>query len=89
MPADDLTDVLLKYIQEALAPASLTEPINDTSPLLEMGVLDSLKTAMLLNFIRERFGTRVPSSMVEFGNFRDVRSISAMVDSLLAGEGRR
>ncbi len=84
MSGDDVTARLMRYIEENLLPAGLAGPINETSHLLEMGVLDSLKTAMLLNFIRDQLGVRIPPLMIEFQNFKDVQSISAMVSNLAA-----
>jgi acyl carrier protein len=83
MSTGDVTARLLAYIEENLVPDGLAEPINETSHLLELGVLDSLKTAMLLNFIRDQLGVRIPPLMIEFENFKDVRSISAIVSDLL------
>lgn len=79
---DDLTERILTYTRAELAPPALAEQIDETSPLLEMGVLDSLKTAMLLNFIREELRVRVPPMMMEFANFKDIASIAAMVRQL-------
>ncbi|OLT19124.1 hypothetical protein BJF79_02605 [Actinomadura sp. CNU-125] len=92
MPEHDVASGLIEYIEENLLPAGVIGPIGETSPLLEMGVLDSLKTAMLLNHIRERHGVRVPPLMIEYRNFQDVRSIAAVVGRLLDsprdGDGR-
>lgn len=82
MPGDAVTARLIEYIQENLSPADLAEPISETSPLLEMGVLDSLKTAMLLNFIRDQLGVKIPPLMIEFQNFQNIQSIAAMVGDL-------
>ncbi|MEO6504176.1 MAG: acyl carrier protein [Jatrophihabitantaceae bacterium] len=84
MQEDDVTARIVTYTREKLAPAELAEQIDETSPLLEMGILDSLKTAMLLNFIREQMGVRVPPRMIEFANFKDVTSIATMVRQLLS-----
>jgi acyl carrier protein len=84
LSGDDVTTRLIAYITENLLPADLAEPIDETSPLLEMGILDSLKTAMLLNFIREGLGVKIPALKIEFQNFKDVRSIAAMVGELRA-----
>ncbi len=82
MAEDDMNFRLLTFIQKNLAPEHLTDEITDTSQLFELGVLDSLRTAMLLNFIRDELGTTVPPLMVEYRNFQDVVSITTMVRSL-------
>jgi len=84
MAEDGVTTRILDYTRQKLAPPELVSEIDETSPLLEMGILDSLKTAMLLNFIREELGVRVPPMMMEFANFKDISSIAAMVRQLLS-----
>ena len=84
MSGQDLTTTVTRFIQENLRPDGMTEPITETSPLLALGVLDSLHTAMLLNFIRAEFGVAVPPLAIEFENFKDPRSIAALVGRLLA-----
>jgi acyl carrier protein len=84
MPGDDVTVRLTTYIQENLRPEGMTEPIDENSRLLELGVLDSLKTAMLLNFIRDDLGVLIPPFMIEFKNFKNAQSISAMVRNLMS-----
>jgi acyl carrier protein len=85
MPGDDTITRLVTFVREKIWPADMPDELTEESGLLEQGVLDSLKTAMLLNFIRDELGVRVPPLMIEFQNFKDVRSIAAMVDRLMAG----
>ncbi|MPZ81291.1 MAG: hypothetical protein GEV28_13175 [Actinophytocola sp.] len=80
---DDVTFRLLKFIQENLRPDDMTDDITGTSRLFELGVLDSLRTARLLNFIRDELGATVPPLMIEYRNFQDVVGIAAMVQSLI------
>jgi acyl carrier protein len=76
------TERLVSFIREKFLPDDISAGFGPETPLLELGVLDSLKAARLLNFIRRDLGTSVPTSMIDTRNFRDVRSITAMIAAL-------
>lgn len=83
MPEDYLSDALTTFIRENLAQDAPYE-INDDTPLLELGILDSLRTAMLLNYIRDGFGTPVPPKMIDAASFQSARTIAALVGGLMS-----
>jgi acyl carrier protein len=85
MSENDVLSRLLAFIGDKLWPDGMAEELDADTRLLELGVLDSLKFAMLLNFISCDLEVRVPALMIEFRNFKDVRSVAAMVSSLMAG----
>ncbi|MEU6356327.1 acyl carrier protein [Streptomyces sp. NPDC047072] len=67
------------YIRVTFLAGDPGEELEDTSPLLEWGVLNSLNTVRLVGFIREELGVKVPPLAVSGSNFKDVRSIAEMV----------
>jgi acyl carrier protein len=73
---------LVSFIKERFLPDEIADDFGPETPVLELGVLDSLKAARLLNFIRKELGTDVPTSMIDVDNFSDVRSIAAMIATL-------
>lgn len=91
MSADSICARVTAFIRDVLCAATDTdtdtdtEEITETTALLEGGLLDSLRTAKLLNFIRLEFGVTVPAGAIEFRHFRDARSVAAMVRALVAG----
>lgn len=80
MAEPELTDRLVTFIQELVTDDDLGMEINDQTPLLELGVLDSLKTAMLLNFIHSELDGTVPLEKMNTQNFKDLRSIAAVIE---------
>ena len=83
MPDDDPVVIrLVAFTDETLRPKDLDERIDPHTPLLELGILDSLKTAILLNFIRDELGVAVPPMEINARNFKDINSIAAMVNQL-------
>jgi clorobiocin biosynthesis protein CloN5 len=70
---------LTTFIRERFLDGDRDNELTDTTPLLQWGILDSLSTAVLLKFIRHEMGVTVSPSKVDAKNFRDIRSIAAVV----------
>jgi clorobiocin biosynthesis protein CloN5 len=79
--AAEITEQLLDFIRDRFLDGDLGRELSETTPLLQWGVLDSLKTAVLLNFIRTQFDVVVPAAQVSARNLKDVRSVAAMISS--------
>jgi peptidyl carrier protein len=79
MAEPTLEDRLVTSIQGLVTDDQGIE-INEQTPLLEAGVLDSLKTAMLLNFIHSELHGTVPIEKMSTQNFKDARSIAAVIE---------
>jgi acyl carrier protein len=75
----EVSERLVAFIKRRFLPDELKPDFNEESPLLELGILDSLNTAILLNFIRRELGTSVPYEKIEAEMFKDVRSVTAVV----------
>ncbi|MEO6083084.1 MAG: acyl carrier protein [Umezawaea sp.] len=69
------------FLDETEDASELTE----TTPLLQLGILNSRNTGRLLAYIHEEFGISVPPTMITGKHFADLGSISAMVSELNAG----
>nr|WP_155073924.1 acyl carrier protein [Streptomyces taklimakanensis] len=52
------------------------------TPLLEWGVLTSMNTSLLLNYIRTELKVTVPPAYITGKHFRDLRAITDMVREL-------
>lgn len=79
MPDDHLISDLLMFIRTQFLDGDATGELTDETPLLAWGVLDSFKTARLLGFIQDELGSQIPPEQLYAANFRDIRSIAAMV----------
>ncbi|GAA1739053.1 phosphopantetheine-binding protein [Nonomuraea sp. AD125B] len=82
MTADRLSDRLVAFVQENLVPDDVELEVDETTPLLLSGLLDSLRTARLLNFIRRELGVPVPAAKLDPDNFKDVATIVALIREL-------
>jgi len=79
----DTATRLVEFVRENLLPADSTIALDEQTPLLEAGILDSLKTAILLNYIRDELGVFVSPALIDAKNFATVASVAAMVDGQL------
>ena len=88
---DQVISDLLMFISTEFLDGDLTGELTDETPLLAWGVLDSFKTARLLNYIEDEFGSQIPPALLSAGNFQNVRSIAAMIrangDATGVGQG--
>jgi clorobiocin biosynthesis protein CloN5 len=71
--------VLTSFIRTQFLDGDAKGELELTTPLLKWGVLDSLKTAQLINFIRDELGAQIPPQDLSARNFKDVISIAAAV----------
>ncbi|QTD96687.1 acyl carrier protein [Streptomyces cyanogenus] len=79
----EVSQKLMDFIRDNFLSGDPNGELQKTTPLLEWGVLDSLKVAMLLNFLRGELGVTVPFEKMSGGNFKDINRISALVCELL------
>ena len=70
---------LVRYIQENLAPDTA---IDDTTALIDKGILDSMGLMQVIMFIEEKTGIRIPDDEVLPDNFQTIGSIESLVDRL-------
>lgn len=54
--------------------------LDEHTPLLAWGVLDSLSVNVLVSFTKERFGIEVPPSEVSPDNLKDLDSYVSMLE---------
>ncbi|MEU1389832.1 MULTISPECIES: phosphopantetheine-binding protein [unclassified Nonomuraea] len=80
--SDDITRRLVDFIQDNLVLDGDDVKVDETTPLLVSGLLDSLRTARLVNFLRKDVGVRITAAMLDPENFRDVATIVTMVRQL-------
>jgi acyl carrier protein len=59
--------------------------LDNSTPLLKWGVIDSLSLVSLLSFIEERFGIGVPPAEVNAANFENLTAIADLLNRLSAG----
>jgi acyl carrier protein len=59
--------------------------LDDTTPLLEWGVINSIEIARLVSYIEDQWGISIPEEMVVLGNFENLQAIASMITNLSEG----
>jgi hypothetical protein len=83
MTVDEVTPQIMTFIAESFLDGDPKGELTESTPLLEWEVLNSMNSALLLNFLRERLRVDVPLASINAANFRDVASISKLVCGLM------
>lgn len=82
MTEDEIKSALEKFISEEFLQGDEGVNLTETTPLVDSGVLDSLRTAVLLTYIRDGLGMAVPLERIDARTFADIRSIArALVET--------
>lgn len=76
--------LLTSFIKDRFLDGDLQDEFTSDTPLLEWGILDSLKIAILLNFIRDELGVSIPFQDINSRNFANVGSIARLAGELAA-----
>lgn len=79
MISDDYTSALIDFIRTEFLSGDERAALTATTPLVDSGVLDSLRVAVLLTYIRDGLGVQVPLAKMDSRNFADIRTIAAML----------
>ena len=74
-------EVLTGYVAVRLLGDDNASDLTARTPLLELGVLNSVETSRLVAYIRETFGVRLPPAALTSNNFRDLETIAGLVVS--------
>jgi clorobiocin biosynthesis protein CloN5 len=64
-----------------------TPELDSETPLLELGILNSLSTARMLAFIRERYGLFIPAEKIIGSHFRSLGRIAELVIGVAVSSG--
>jgi acyl carrier protein len=81
MTREEMLDELRGFVVRELLDGRDTG-LNEHTPLLAWGVLDSLSVNVLISFTNERFGIEVPQSEVAPQNLKDLDSYVALLTRL-------
>jgi acyl carrier protein len=70
---------LITFIRERFLDGDAAGELDETSPLLEWGVINSLNSVILLSFISEEFGTPYFLEDIDATTFKSVRNMTMML----------
>lgn len=82
--ADEFAEKITSFIRERFLAGDPKGELDENTPLLEWGVLNSLNTVVLLNYLRTDLGVTVPPRRLNARDLKNIRNISAMVGKIAA-----
>ena len=78
MQRSTVVEQLKKYIaQDVLGGKDIG--LDETTPLLEWGIINSLEIVRLLSFVRKQFGADIPVGEIAAESFTSISSIAELV----------
>jgi acyl carrier protein len=77
----DVEAVIRKYIVKEIMLKHSESELDYDTPLLERGIISSFAIVELVSFLEREFGISVSDHEVLPENFRDVKSVAALVRS--------
>lgn len=69
---------LTRYVAEEILEGE-AEDLLPSTPLLELGILNSLETARMMSFIEKQYGITVPADAMRVENLSTLSAIADMV----------
>jgi acyl carrier protein len=80
---------LAKFIENNLIGGERRMTVDDSTALIEKGIIDSMGLMQIVSFLEERAGVRVPDEEVGPDNFETLEAIDQMVKRLQENQARR
>ena len=85
MPTHNPAEDIKAYIAEEILDGEYSSELDEKTPLLELGVLNSMEITNLISYIQTKYGVRVPNDGIVPDNFQDIRAITQFIESLRQG----
>jgi len=84
---DAVVTVVTGFVREKFLSGDPDGELREDTNLLQLGILDSLNTAVLMTFIRDELDVAIPLEMISAANFKSVRAIASMICSSAVATG--
>ena len=78
---DNIKEEVRQYILSESLPGEKASNLRDDTPLRTGGILDSVSTLKVVNFVEERYGIMVEAHEASVENFDSIDAIVAFVES--------
>ena len=78
---NNIREELRQYIISEFLPGEKPANLRDETPLRTSGILDSVATLRLVDFVEQRFGIEVEAHEAGVENFDSIASIASFIDS--------
>ncbi|WP_095976940.1 acyl carrier protein [Melittangium boletus] len=72
---------LTRYVTQEILEGDASD-LEPSTPLLELGILNSLETARLMTFIQKQYGIAVPTEQLRVENLQTLNTLTELVYGL-------
>jgi acyl carrier protein len=79
MTKDEYRDRLTTFVAAEFMDEEAAPDLTAATPLVESGVLDSLRIAVLLTFIRDGLGVHIPLAKIDAAHFKTIDAIADLL----------
>jgi acyl carrier protein len=76
---EDMKAIIKDYILREFLPGESPDSLDDTTPLITGGVLDSIATVKLITFLEQRYGIRIEPHEMNADYLDFIPDIAALV----------
>ena len=84
---DSVKETIRHFILTTYLPGESPANLKDDTPLRKGGILDSLATLGLVNFVEKEFGIELDAYETAVDNFDRIEDIAALVERKRAAKG--
>lgn len=81
MTKDEIKPIVKRYLLEEFLPGAGADELDDHTPLMSGGILDSISTTRLVAFLEERFGVDFDAHEMGVDYLDNLDDIGALVAS--------
>ena len=85
MTKDEIKPVVKKFILEEFLQGAGEDEVDDSTPLMSGGILDSISTTRLVAFLEEEFGVQFDAHEMGADYLDNLEDISTLVESKKSG----
>ena len=78
---DEIKDSIRNHILKEILETSLDEPLENDTPLVDGGILDSISVASLMSFLEDHYNIVVEADDLSDGSLNTIDSIANMVQT--------
>ena len=75
----DVNDTIRQFILDKYLPGESPDNLRDDTPLRSSGILDSLATIGLVNFLEKQYGIEIDAHETDIDTFDQIQDIAALV----------
>jgi acyl carrier protein len=85
MPSDTIRATVKDYILKEFLPGERPEALQDSTPLISGGILDSISTLKLVSFLEQHFAVEFQAHEVNADTLDTIADIERAVSDKVAG----